>query len=119
MYLYYLDESGPPQWGAETSRFVMIGLAIPAAAWHEMYRRVNAIKTRYSLKDIEIHAGYLARRFPEQEHIQNFDKLDSVQRRTAVQTERNNSLIKAAALKSGDRLKLSRSSTLNRLITST
>ena len=105
MYFCYLDESGTPQLGAETSHFVLIGLAIPAAAWHEKDRRVNAIKARYSLKDIEIHTGYLARRFPEQDHIPNFEKLDSVQRRTAVQTERNNSLIKAAALKSGDRLK--------------
>ena len=63
MYFCYLDESGTPQLGAETSHFVLIGEAIPAAAWHEKDRRVNAIKARYSLKDIEIHTGYLARRF--------------------------------------------------------
>jgi len=57
------------------------------------------------LKDVEIHTGYIARRFPEQEHISNFDKLDSIQRRASVEAERRASLIKAAALKSGDRLK--------------
>ena len=66
---------------------------------------MNVIKTRYSLKDIEIHTGYISRRFPEQEHISNFDKLDSIQRRAAVAAERAKSLIKAAALKSGDHLK--------------
>jgi hypothetical protein len=105
MYFCYLDESGTPQLAAQTSHFVLLGVAIPAAAWHEKDRRINAIKTRYSLKDIEIHTGYIARRFPEQEHIPNFDKLDSVQRRIAVEAQRDASLIKAAALRSGDRLK--------------
>jgi len=91
--------------GAQTSHFILIGLAIPAVAWHEYDKRVNAIKARYGLKDIEIHTGFIARRFPEQEHIPDFDKLDSIQRRAAVKTERDKSLIKAAAIKSVDRLK--------------
>lgn len=91
--------------GAQTSHFILIGLAIPAVAWHEKDKRVNAIKARYSLKDVEVHTGFIARRFFEQEHITGFDNLDSLQRRAAVKTERDKSLIKAAATKSVDRLK--------------
>jgi hypothetical protein len=105
MYFCYLDESGTPQLEAQTSHFILLGLAIPAAAWHVMDRRVNAIKARYGLTDIEVHTGYIARRFPEQEHIPNFDKLDAIQRRAAVHAERRKSLIKAAAVKSMHRLK--------------
>src|SRR5216684_4299182 len=105
MYFCYLDESGTPQARAQTSHFVLLGLAIPAAAWHIKDRQANVIKARYGLKDVEIHAGYIARRFPEQEHIAKFEELDSIQRRAVMETERKNSLIKAAALKTGDQLK--------------
>ena len=105
MYFCYLDESGTPQLGAQTSHFIFLGVAIPAAAWHEKDQHVNTIKARYGLKDAEVHTGYMARRFPEQEHIGNFEQMDTIQRRTAMATERKNSLIKAAALKTGDQLK--------------
>jgi hypothetical protein len=105
MYFCYLDESGTPQVAAQTSHFVLLGLAIPAADWHDKDRRANVIKARYGLKEVEIHTGYIARRFPEQEHIPKFEEMDSIQRRAAMETERKNSLIKAAALKTGDQLK--------------
>jgi len=105
MEFCYLDESGTPQAAAETSHFVLLGLAIPAAAWHIKDRRANIIKARYGLKDVEIHTGYIARRFPEQEHIPGFEEMDSIQRRSGMETARKNSLIKAAALKTGDQLK--------------
>jgi hypothetical protein len=105
MYFCYLDESGTPQLGAQTTHFILLGIAIPAAAWHTKDRRVNAIKARHGLNEIEVHTGFMARRFPEQERIPNFENLDSVQRRAAVQAERDKSLIKAAATKSIDRLK--------------
>ena len=101
MYFCYLDESGTPQVGAQTSHFVLLGLAIPAAAWHVKDRRANVIKARYGLKDVEIHTGYIARRFPEQEHIAGFEEMDSIDRRAAMETQRKNSLIKAAALRTG------------------
>lgn len=106
MYFCYLDESGTPQLGAQTSHFILLGMAIPAAAWHEKDRRVNVIKARYGLKDVEIHTGYIARRFPEQEHIANFDQMDFIQRRAAMGLERKNSLIKTAALKTSAHLKM-------------
>jgi hypothetical protein len=83
MYFCYLDESGTPQLGAQTSHFILLGMAIPASAWHQKDRRVNLIKARYGLSDAEIHTGYIARRFPEQEHIANFEQMDFAQRRNA------------------------------------
>ena len=65
MYLCYLDESGTPELGSQTSHFVLVGMAIPAAAWWEKERRIDLIKARYGLKHAEIHTGYMARRFPE------------------------------------------------------
>ena len=88
MYFCYLDESGTPQLGAQTSHFILLGVAIPAAAWHEKDRRISIIKARYGLQDAEIHTGYIARRFPEQEHIADFENLDSIQRRASMVTER-------------------------------
>lgn len=105
MYFCYLDESGTPQLGAQTSHFVLLGLAIPAATWHIKDRCANVIKERYGLKDVEIHTGYIARRFPEQEHIPKFEEMDSIQRRAAMEIARKNSLIKAAALKTDTQLK--------------
>lgn len=105
MYFCYLDESGTPQHAAQTSHCVLLGLAIPAAAWHDKDRGVNAIKARYGLQDLEVHTGYIARRFPEQEHIGDFEQMDSIQRRAAMEAQRRNSLLKAAALRTGDRLK--------------
>ena len=105
MYFCYLDESGTPELTAQTSHFVLLGLAIPASAWHPKDRRINEIKGRYGLRDVEVHTGYIARRFPEAEHIQNFDSMDSVQRLAAVHRARNTALIKTAALRAPAKLK--------------
>jgi hypothetical protein len=105
MHFCYLDESGTPEIAAQTSHFVLLGLTIPACAWHPKDRRVNVIKARYGLQNAEIHTGYIARRFPEQEHIPDFEMLDSAQRRTAMAAARNQALVKAAALKLPSRLK--------------
>lgn len=105
MYFCYLDESGTPEVAAQTSHFVLLGVAIPAAAWHAKDGQVDRIKTRFGLKEAEVHTGYIARRFPEQERIPSFDKLDPIARRQAVQAERNIELVRAAALKSTDKLK--------------
>src|SRR5438128_2332448 len=106
MYFCYLDESGTPQLSAQTSHFVLLGLAIPASVWHLKDNQINTIKSSYSLRDVEIHTGYLARRFPEQEQIVGFEEMDFVHRRAAVKAIRDNYLVKAAALKSPKRLKL-------------
>src|SRR6266542_2930898 len=105
MYLCYLDESGTTEISGNTSHFVLLGFAIPADVWLDKDQKINRIKGNYGLRDIEIHTGYLSRRFPEQEGISNFVSLDSPGRRAAVKLEREQQLIKTAALGSDKRLK--------------
>lgn len=105
MYFCYLDESGTPEVGAQTSHFVLLGVAIPATAWRDKDLRIDRIKAKYGIKNAELHTGYLARHFPEQKRISDFSTLDIVKRRLAVQAEREQELIKAAALKSTDKVK--------------
>lgn len=105
MYLCYLDESGTPEIGAQTSHFVLVGLAIPAASWQANDRQIDAIKDRHGLKEAEIHTGYMARRYPEQDRVPGFAALSRDDRRLATSREREKELIRTAALKRGDRLK--------------
>src|SRR5437660_3858966 len=104
MYLCYLDESGTPEISGNTSHFVLLGFAIPADVWLDKDQRINRIKSQYGLRDVEIHTGYLSRRFPEQEKVQNFISLDSPGRRAAVTVEREQHLIKTVALRSDKKL---------------
>lgn len=104
MYICYLDESGTDQPGTGTSHFVYLGLAIPAETWKAKDQRVSAILAKYDLQGAEVHAGWIARRYPEQEKIPDFRKLDRPDRRAAVAAERNTWLIKTAALGSKSKL---------------
>jgi len=104
MYICYLDESGTDQVGSDTSHFVYLGLAIPAEAWKQKDRRVSEILAKYELQGAEIHAGWISRRFPEQEKIPGFEKLDHPHRHAAVMQNRREWLIKTAALGSKDKL---------------
>lgn len=105
MHLCYLDESGTPEIGSQTSHFVLLGLAIPATAWLDYDQRIDAIKSKYGLKGVEIHTGYLARRYSEQEKVQAFSEMDWLARKAAVQRARENELIRTATLKKPDHLK--------------
>jgi len=105
MYFCYLDESGTTELGANTSHFVLLGFAIPADLWADKDRRINRIKAKYGLLNKEIHTGYIARQFSEQNQIANFDNLDSPARREAVIKAREQEAIKTVALKSDKKLK--------------
>jgi Protein of unknown function (DUF3800) len=99
MYLCYIDESGVPEIGLGTSHFVLVGLSIGAWDWKRQDRAVTVIKRRFGLMNAEIHTGWMTRRYMEQEKIVNFKALDWTQRRIQAQTERENQLVRAAALK--------------------
>jgi hypothetical protein len=106
MFCCYLDESGTPEVGAQTSHFVLLGLAIPAHTWHSKDAAVGAVKRRCHLSDdTEIHTGFMARRFPEQEHVAGLEAMSYPDRRTAVATARKNELIRIAATGTPDQLK--------------
>ena len=99
MRICYLDESGVPELGGGTSHFVLLGLAIPGETWKQKDIEVSRIKQRYGLAQQEIHSGWIARRYLEQEKIPNFEALSYDNRRATVQKARDAILISKAALK--------------------
>jgi hypothetical protein len=99
MYICYVDESGVDQIGANTSHFVYLGLAVPAETWKAKDKQVSDILANYDLAGEEIHAGWVSRRYVDQERIAGFEKMDSLARRKAVEKEREAWLIRTAALK--------------------
>lgn len=84
MYICYLDESGTVEPGANSDHFVLLGLAIPAETWKEKDQQVLEIKRRYGLEDFEIHTAWMARDYPEQARVPDFDRLEWSTRRQAV-----------------------------------
>lgn len=99
MYLCYIDESGEPEPGHGTSHFVLVGLSIGAWDWKRQDQAVTALKSRFGLSNAEVHTGWMTRRYIEQEKIANFNTLDWTQRRLQAQRERDNQLVRVAALK--------------------
>ena len=96
MQICYLDESGSDvRKSGTTSHFVLVGLAIPASSWRAHDAEVAQVLHNYDLNG-EIHAAWMARRYSEQERIQDFSQLDPVARRAAVVRERKIDLGKAA-----------------------
>lgn len=99
MYICYLDESGTDLIGSGTSHFVYTGLAIPIETWKEKDKQVSDILQGYEMRGAEAHAGWIARRYTEQERIAGFEGMDYAARRAAVAAERQTWLIRTAALK--------------------
>jgi len=85
MYILYLDESGVQEIGAGTSHFVLLGLAVRMDQWKTLDANIERQKQAYGLANTEIHAGWMARRYSEQESIPSFETLSPVDRRAAVQ----------------------------------
>ena len=96
MYISYLDESGVAE-NANTSHFVLLGLAIPAETWRNKDEEISALKVQHRLGTAELHAGWMARRFSEQERIPGFAQMGESDRRKTVAIERAIDLNKAAA----------------------
>jgi len=99
MYFCYLDESGVSELGAGTHHFVLLGLSIPGATWKTKDTEITALKRRYGLEREEIHSGWIARRYMEQERIPDFETMGSDARRTAVQAARDEFLVRKAAIR--------------------
>ena len=84
MYLCYVDESGTPDCPGNTSHFVLAGVALPIKRWKECDQQVNALKDKHGLVGAELHTGWIARSYPEQKRIPNFEKLGHPERRRLV-----------------------------------
>lgn len=85
MYILYMDESGVEELGAGTSHFVLLGLVIPAEKWRLLDTILGNAKERYGLREAEIHAAWMHRRYTEQESIDGFEALSPDDRRTAAE----------------------------------
>ena len=94
MRICYLDESGTPELSGGTSHFVFLGVSIQGETWKSKDQEINSIKRRFGLADAEIHTGWLARRYLEQERIPSFASLTYEERRRATQKARDELLIK-------------------------
>lgn len=87
MFILYIDESGVEQLGAGTSHFVLLGLMIPADRWKSLDAALEGTKAQYGLQDVEIHTGWMCRRYREQEAVAGFQAMTRDQRRTAAEQE--------------------------------
>lgn len=99
MRIAYLDESGTPELTGGTSHFVLVAVAIDAHTWKPKDAELEALKASFGLGSAEIHAGWMARRYREQENIAGFDVLSAAERRKVVKAAREAALLKRAALK--------------------
>lgn len=100
MRICYLDESGVPELTApDSNHFVLLGLSIRAENWKVKDAKIEAIKKKYDIAGLELHTGFIARPYPEQRQIRDFDKLDYTARRVEVDKARQAFLIKKATQK--------------------
>jgi hypothetical protein len=99
MRFCYLDESGVPELNGGTSHFVLLGMSVIGESWKSKDTEITNIKRRYGLEQEEIHSGWIARRYVEQEKIKDFESLSSDERRKAVLKSREALLVKKAAVK--------------------
>jgi len=84
MHFCYIDESGTSNIPGNTSHFVLAGIAIPINCWPVYDKQIASIKKKHGLDGIEIHTGWLLKKYLEQVKIPNFDKLSYTQRRSEV-----------------------------------
>jgi hypothetical protein len=89
-----MDESGTPELSGNTSHFILAGLAIPINKWKFCDKKIEAIKKKYSLENIELHTSWILRKYPEQENIVGFEKLDLEERRFRVEQNRTQNILR-------------------------
>ena len=94
MYLCYIDESGTPDVPGNTSHFILCGIAIPVWHWRDVEREITQVLRPYGLEHAEFHTAWLIRPYLEQMRIPNFAGMSRSQRRTAVERERNATLLR-------------------------
>jgi len=108
VYLCYLDESGTKDLTGQTTHFVLLALSIPAANWRTHDNEIADLKATYDLTNAELHAGWLPRRYLEQESVAGFDGLTWTERRIRVDARRRVLLAKAGAKGPKHRQKLAK-----------
>ena len=64
--------------------------------WKDKDREIRILLQNHRLSDIELHTAWMARKYPEQERIPNFETLDDKNRRALVEIERKKDIAKAS-----------------------
>jgi hypothetical protein len=85
MHILYLDESGVEQLGSGGNHFILLGVMIPADRWKAINDSLEQVKSKYGLQNIEIHTGWMHRKYSEQDSISDFEKLNENDRRQEVE----------------------------------
>jgi hypothetical protein len=85
MYILYLDESGVPEINAGTSHFILLGVAVRVDQWKTLDSNIEREKSAFNLADVELRAGWMARRYSEQESVANFEAMELAARRASVE----------------------------------
>jgi hypothetical protein len=98
MYLCYIDESGTPEIPGNTSHFILAGLSMPVWHWRGADREIRQILVRFGLENQELHTAWLLRSYLDQSKIANFETMDWVARRSAVQQLRTAELLRLQRL---------------------
>ena len=98
MKIAYIDESGTPELSGSTSHFVLVGVSLDAQNWKLRDEAITAIKSRYGVAGAEVHAGWMARRYADQELIPGFAGMSREQRAREVTRKRDELLLKRAAI---------------------
>jgi hypothetical protein len=93
----YIDESGTPELTGSTSHFVLLAATIEAANWKAHDEAITAIKHAYGVSKAELHAGWMARRYVEQELIHDFSNSSREQRVVRAMRKRDELLLNRAA----------------------
>lgn len=102
MYLCYIDESGTSDVPGNTSHYVLAGVSLPLRLWKACDSAIADIKSKYGLRDAEIHTAWIARSYLEQSKVANFEKLGHAER-----------LHKTTAYRTGELLRLQRAKKQN------
>jgi hypothetical protein len=101
MYLCYIDESGTPEVPGNTSHFVLAGLSLPISYWRSADREISLTLGKYGLENEELHTAWMIRKYLEQSKIADFEALDWLHRRAAVQQYRTKELLRLQKVGSG------------------
>lgn len=90
MFLLYLDGSGVPTIGQNTSTFALLGLSLHEGNWFALEKRVAGLKQRFEYPGIplELHAKDICCSIAEQDEIPGFDAMSRDDRRSAVVARR-------------------------------
>jgi len=93
MHFCYIDESGTSDIPGNTSHFILAGIAIPIDCWPSYNKAIDLIKEKHDLAGVEMHTGWLLRKYQEQVKIPNFDKLSHAKRRSEITSYRISKLL--------------------------